>query len=586
MPTPVVPSSQMTADKTLGGMTPRPTASSSDALRRGWDERIKAQSVFSARTTSQRYVDAVKKTLAEIASRQISPQDAERKLQLALRDLGYSPEAGFRGEGGVPPASPGSIRDLSSSRRIQLIIDTNVKQARSLGQIAASEDPMQLMMDPAWRLTRTGARKKPRGDWRRRWAEAGARCGWKGAIRKDMIALKTSPIWQALADGAGGFRDTLGSPYPPFAFGSGLAWVNVGRSEWKRLCAAEGVPDGLEDITAKAKELKAGKGSAALVGSVGPQSGSVGAAPIGGVLGRVVLTEAPGGVLGGSGAIPAVPPAAEPMRDIYKPDFRSRGNAEKAVDEALAEVRQVKGAAVDAESRTAELVDECERYAGDKPEGREAVLLAAVRKHRAVVDDAVMRLGSLEGRVVNYGGAIGATPPPRDKGEQGDFDARMNRYALAARATARDAAAQGARVDRAVEAAWRTAEMLGSGATCRDILARVDAEKAEVLGDERGDAEREYIDAKAALGERLGGEVKKRMDDARMAMRRAVSAVRRARAAVSSACADGGDVDAAVRAEAKFDKAVAECRRRYGELHAAVVAALAETGPDAGGENG
>jgi len=44
-----------------------------------------------------------------------------------------------------------------------------------------------------------------------------------------MIALKDSPIWQALGDGAGGYRDTLGNPYPPFAFSSGMAWRGVRR---------------------------------------------------------------------------------------------------------------------------------------------------------------------------------------------------------------------------------------------------------------------------------------------------------------------------------------------------------------------
>ena len=50
-----------------------------------------------------------------------------------------------------------------------------------------------------------------------------------------MVALKSSPIWQALGDGAGGFRDTLGNPYPPFAFGSSYAWVHVDRLEAREL---------------------------------------------------------------------------------------------------------------------------------------------------------------------------------------------------------------------------------------------------------------------------------------------------------------------------------------------------------------
>ncbi|MBR5591986.1 MAG: hypothetical protein IKW38_05565 [Kiritimatiellae bacterium] len=42
-----------------------------------------------------------------------------------------------------------------------------------------------------------------------------------------MVALKTSPIWAALGQGAGGFKDTLGNPYPPFAFGSSYEWSEL-----------------------------------------------------------------------------------------------------------------------------------------------------------------------------------------------------------------------------------------------------------------------------------------------------------------------------------------------------------------------
>ena len=247
------------ADQTLLGLTPRGTALSSRAIKATWDERIKAAAIFSARTTKESYLDMVRKGLAAVASGVVTPQVAETKLKGILQNLGYRPETGFPDEktGIIPPARPGAITDLSSSRRIQLILDTNVKQARSLGQVAASENPIVLMTDPAWRLTRTGARKKPRGDWKVRWKAAGDACGWHGAAKTQFVALKTSPIWQHIADGTGGFEDTLGSPYPPFAFGSGMAWVNVSRKDWQRICQNEGIPDLLDEIAAKAKQLKA-----------------------------------------------------------------------------------------------------------------------------------------------------------------------------------------------------------------------------------------------------------------------------------------------------------------------------------------
>lgn len=251
---PFNPTSQ--ADETLSTLSPRSTDLSSRGLK-AWPARIKDAALFSARTTQESYLQMVRKHLMEVAAGTMTPQVAEAKLKQTLQNLGYKPEAGFPDNNGrVPPARRGSMTDLSSSRRIQLILDTNIKQARSLGQLAASEDPMTLMIDPAWHLTRTGARKKPRGDWKRRWAEAGRACGWRGALKNKFVALKTSPIWQKIAEGAGGFKDAIGTPYPPFAFGSGLAWVSVGREEWEKLCKRENAPTYLDDIDDKARELK------------------------------------------------------------------------------------------------------------------------------------------------------------------------------------------------------------------------------------------------------------------------------------------------------------------------------------------
>jgi hypothetical protein len=53
---------------------------------------------------------------------------------------------------------------------------------------------------------------------------------WEGALQGRLIALKGSPIWQALANGAGGYQDTLGHPFPPFAFHSGMDWAAVKRA--------------------------------------------------------------------------------------------------------------------------------------------------------------------------------------------------------------------------------------------------------------------------------------------------------------------------------------------------------------------
>ncbi len=215
----------------------KPTQEKSAKIGAEWSEKIKAQSLFSARTTERSYLDDVRKTLKAVAGRDLTPQQAEIKLRASLAKLGYTAQHGFPNAPDIAVGVKGSVTDLSSTARLRLIMDTNIKQARSMSQLASSQDPIFKMANPAWRLTRVGMREKPRPDWAERWQAAGDAVGWQGAIRstKDFVALKDSPIWEALGDGAGGFTDTLKSPYPPFAFGSGMGWVNVGRRECKRL---------------------------------------------------------------------------------------------------------------------------------------------------------------------------------------------------------------------------------------------------------------------------------------------------------------------------------------------------------------
>ena len=121
--------------------------------------------------------------------------------------------------------------------RIDFIVKTQRRMAQSLGQLVAGSTPGQLRRYPAWRLVRGGTRRIPRDDWNRRWIAAGAETGWQGACKDDYVALKDSPIWAALGQGAGGFRDAIGNPFPPFAFGSGMTWERVSRDE----CAALGL---------------------------------------------------------------------------------------------------------------------------------------------------------------------------------------------------------------------------------------------------------------------------------------------------------------------------------------------------------
>lgn len=196
-------------------------------MREQIEADILERSILSAKTMEIGYLERLKKLLADFATGKINQADFVMMAQRHLDSIGYNPAT----EG----AEPGSIQDRSSELRIKLILDTNVRQAQSVARSAASADPDIFDRWPAWRLARTGSRIVPRDDWWQRWHDAGNSVGWVGASKTQMVALKTSPIWQAVGDGVGGYKDTLGTAYPPFAFSSGLSWLDVTDTEAKAL---------------------------------------------------------------------------------------------------------------------------------------------------------------------------------------------------------------------------------------------------------------------------------------------------------------------------------------------------------------
>lgn len=208
-------------EATILAKTPLPMPWGSDEIRARYAAQIRERAFFSARTIQMDYVRRLQEVCAEYAAGRINAADARTGLQTILDELGLSDRTG-------------ALTDLGSARRLNLILRTQRQMAASAARLA-EQTPDVLDAWPAWRLTRMGTRAVPRDDWPARWHAAGERVGWRGAHRSQMVALKASPIWQALGDGAGGFRDAIGNPYPPFAFGSGLDWVDVSREEALRL---------------------------------------------------------------------------------------------------------------------------------------------------------------------------------------------------------------------------------------------------------------------------------------------------------------------------------------------------------------
>lgn len=213
-------------------------------------QRMEERLFFSARTSNLWYVDQ----LAKLVQRYVQGEGRDNdlaKLRVEARDLlalaGYTPEGGFPGDEalGIPPATAGSLRDLSSEKRLNLIFETQAQMMRGLGLklrgITRAES------HPAWELVRYKHAREIEWerDWLKRWKEAADNVEWQGvlggqtsasaedgragALPSRMVALKSSPIWRALGSSAL-FADALNVDHPPFAFNSGMGWREV---KWK-----------------------------------------------------------------------------------------------------------------------------------------------------------------------------------------------------------------------------------------------------------------------------------------------------------------------------------------------------------------
>lgn len=223
----------------LDGLGLLPTHLSSAELREEWGADLRARSLFSARTTKADVLEGYRGQLREMLDGKTNIATARAKIQDMLDGLGYDPErGGFEGEE-VEPAERGTLRDLASNERIDLVLRTNVAQVAGFAETQRAMGSEELYWFPAWELIRVATVTTPRGkrrtkeglvddpgkDWPSRWEKAGG-----DFYDGHMIALKDDPIWQRLGDSAL-FADALDTSYPPWAFNSGYGRREVPRRE-------------------------------------------------------------------------------------------------------------------------------------------------------------------------------------------------------------------------------------------------------------------------------------------------------------------------------------------------------------------
>jgi hypothetical protein len=199
------------------------------------DAALRRYATFSAQVADARFLDEISTVIDRIVNpvqergAYMSPPKARQILREYLQSVGYTPAEG----------KAGTLEDLSSNRRLDVIIRTNTEMANGFGQHVEANDPDVLDAFPCQELYRARRVDEPRQNnsgnqfaadsgyggfyWPRLWQENGG--SFYGGGR--MIARKDDPIWTAIS--------RFGHPYPPFDFNSGM-WVKpVGRGEAIRL---------------------------------------------------------------------------------------------------------------------------------------------------------------------------------------------------------------------------------------------------------------------------------------------------------------------------------------------------------------
>lgn len=217
-----------------------PTHLGSAEARGLFREAARERAVFSARTTSASYLQGLRDLLARMMQGGYRADRAALRVEARelLARLGYDPETGFPGDQalGIPPAKPGSLQDLGSAARLNLILDTQEGLLR--GRAQRDRGLGRADVFPAWELVRVGTRRVPRGEmgtksWGVRWFEANGPGPYLDPAtgRARLVALKTDGIWSRLGD-AGFFDDGLDVDHPPFAYNSGMGWRELSRRDY------------------------------------------------------------------------------------------------------------------------------------------------------------------------------------------------------------------------------------------------------------------------------------------------------------------------------------------------------------------
>lgn len=175
--------------------------------------QLRERAFFSARVESVRFLQRGRDDIAAFlqSSRELLPNGATA-LKTGSRSAFVDQMQRFLAAEGIERGD-GSVRDLTSERRLGLIFDTQTRQAQDFGYRKQGLDPDVLNEFPAQRFIRIQDVKEPRNFH---------------TEFEDKVYLKTDPIWERI-------NQDFGVPWGPWGWGCGHDVEDVDRDEAEAL---------------------------------------------------------------------------------------------------------------------------------------------------------------------------------------------------------------------------------------------------------------------------------------------------------------------------------------------------------------
>lgn len=208
-------------------ITPLPPDVGSALIQDQLPASLRQRLFFSARTPYAQYLSDTSNLLNRLLQPEtaqpgtsVNPALIRGEMKKQLTALGYQPD----------PDKRGTLQDLSSDRRTNLIIQMQTAMANNYGRWRQAQSPTVLAMWPADELYRAVRPKGQGRPWADRWNTARANLGPHNTTATEarddnsgpFVALKNDPIWQEIS--------TFRNPYPPFDYGSGMRVRDVPRA--------------------------------------------------------------------------------------------------------------------------------------------------------------------------------------------------------------------------------------------------------------------------------------------------------------------------------------------------------------------